>query len=96
MYIPIETHSETGILGLVSVIAFGGLSKSRYWAYEWQFHRLSWAFGLATAGSVLLHIAGIFFLVEAGCQFKHRRRAVEGRYSFSTNQPPSMNVKTKA
>ncbi|CAL8109572.1 unnamed protein product [Orchesella dallaii] len=81
-----------GILGILSVIVFGSLAGSRYWAYQWQFHKISWAFGLAVAGSVLLHIAGIFFLVEACCQFKSRQRMLEASRQPSPSSATTMTA----
>ncbi|XP_021950046.1 uncharacterized protein LOC110847415 [Folsomia candida] len=73
-----------GLLGTISVIVFGALSRSRTWAHEWQFNDLSWAFAVAVAGVVLLHLAGILFLVEAHCQYKKRsrQRIMHGSYDL--------------
>lgn len=77
-------ESFKGLLGTISVIVFGALSRSRTWAHEWQFNDLSWAFAVAVAGVVLLHLAGILFLVEAHCQYKKRsrQRIMHGSYDL--------------
>jgi len=79
----------TGLLGTVSVIAFGTLSAARAWAPEWQFNYLSWAFVLAVVGIILEHLAGILFLLEASIQFKRKERLqMRGSYSFSPASTP--------
>jgi len=73
-----------GLLGTVSVVVFGALSGSRTWAHEWQFNDLSWAFAVAVIGVVLLHLAGVLFLIEACCQYKKKLKVSRGGYSFTT------------
>jgi hypothetical protein len=66
------------------VIVFGSLSSSRVWAYEWQFNDLSWAFAVAVVGVILLHLAGVLFLMEACCQYRWKLgHRLQGRYSLT-------------
>lgn len=69
-----------GVCGFISVSIFGANGDKRDWMPYWQHNDLSWSYGLACVGSLLLIPAGSLFLVEA-------RRA---RYrQFRSSQPPS-------
>ena len=66
------------------------LSGSRTWAENWVNNYLSWAFVVAVVGVVLLHLAGILFLIEGLRQWKTRKeRNQMGIYHVS--QPSYMD-----
>lgn len=54
-----------GFFGLIAVLCFGANGDRRDWMPYWEHNDLSWSFGLAAFGSLLLFPAGALFLVEA-------------------------------
>ncbi|CAH1961644.1 unnamed protein product [Acanthoscelides obtectus] len=61
-----------GFCGLIAVCIFGANGDNRDWMPYWQHNDLSWSFGFACVGSLLLIPAGVLFLVEAK-RVKYRR-----------------------
>ncbi|CAG9771924.1 unnamed protein product [Ceutorhynchus assimilis] len=80
-----------GFCGLIGVLIFGFNGDNRDWMPHWQHNDLSWSFGLACVGSLLLFPAGALFLVEAR-RVKYRRlrgSIPQSHYSIEVQKPTS-------
>lgn len=78
-----------GICGFISVSIFGANGDNRDWMPYWQHNDLSWSYGLACVGSLLLIPAGTLFLVEAK-RARYRRfgnSQPAAQYSMEPSKP---------
>jgi len=54
-----------GICGTIALIIFGAEGDGRYFMPDWEHNYLSWSFGLAFVGVLLMYVVSVLFLVEA-------------------------------
>ncbi|GJQ85638.1 hypothetical protein Trydic_g20187 [Trypoxylus dichotomus] len=69
-----------GFFGLIAVLCFGVNGDRRDWMPYWEHNDLSWSYGLAAFGSLILFPAGALFLVE-GRRARYRK--------LQASRPPS-------
>jgi len=51
--------------GTIALIIFGAMGDGRNFMPDWEHNYLSWSFGLAFVGVVMMYVTAVLFLVEA-------------------------------
>ena len=51
--------------GTIALIIFGAKGDGRNFMPDWEHNYLSWSFGLAFVGVVMMYVTAVLFLVEA-------------------------------
>merc|ERR1712183_506662 len=54
-----------GVFGTIALIIFGSMGDGRDFMPDWEHNYLSWSFGLAFVGVVMMYVTAVLFLVEA-------------------------------
>nr|CAI5837051.1 unnamed protein product [Callosobruchus analis] len=85
-----------GFCGLIAVCIFGANGDNRDWMPYWQHNDLSWSFGFACVGSLLLIPAGVLFLVEAKRAKYRRLRGSSRPQSQYSIEPTQSHAKPSA
>ena len=53
------------IKAFIALIIFGAMGDGRNFMPDWEHNYLSWSFGLAFVGVVMMYVTAVLFLVEA-------------------------------
>jgi len=79
-----------GVCGTIAIIVFGAEGDGRYFMPDWEHNYLSWAFGLASVGVLLMYVAAVLFLVDARVMLR-REESLE-KQEKNMHYPMERNV----
>jgi len=69
--------------GTIALIIFGAMGDGRNFMPDWEHNYLSWSFGLAFVGVVMMYVTAVLFLVEARImQRKEIAREVQEKQQY--------------
>jgi len=72
--------------GTIALIIFGAMGDGRNFMPDWEHNYLSWSFGLAFVGVVMMYVTAVLFLVEARIM-QRKELAKEAGIGLTTKEP---------